>query len=166
MAGRKAHEAGLPAVVAGLQSGVATVVKDTFFRPGSYYIEFEDKERTGVLVVTDFHRSPQAALDRVNHPRDDDEARCIGVAVSTGSRSKPVGMGQILFPGAPLRDELRVTPLKDFTAFVREVEDTAPEVFEDPSLTREVLEHTGSETRHVLCADVLGYKKIVARNLG
>ena len=141
-------------------------MKDTFFRPGSYYIEFEKKGRTSVLVVTGFYRSPQALLYRVNHPTDDDAATWMGVAVSTGHRSKPVGKGQILFPGDPLRDELAVTPLEDIARLVAEVEKSDPEVFRDPSITQEVLEHTGSEIRHVICVDVLGYKQIVEGDPG
>ena len=75
-------------------------------------------------------------------------------------------MGRILFPSDPLLEQLKVIPLKEFTSRVREVKKTVPEIFEDPPMTQEVLEYTGSEIRHVLCADVLGYKQIVESEPG
>ncbi len=149
----------------GPKSRAARFVKKTLFRRGAYYIEFEEGH-AGVLVVADFHRSPRAVLHRVNHPKENDAARWMGVAVSTGSRSMPVTMGRMLFPGDPLLNELKVTRLPDFAELIREVEQADPEVFREPEITQEVLGHTGSDIRHVICVDVLGFKQIVESDPG
>lgn len=141
-------------------------MRDIFFRPGAYYIEFVERQGTGALVVAALHRSARALVHRTDQPKEDDVARWMGVATSGSSRARTVTKGQLLFPGDPLREALHLIPMGDFVSLVKEVEHATPEALEDPPMIQEVLEHTGSEIRHILCADVLAYKAIVAGNPG
>ena len=141
-------------------------MRDIFFRPGAYYIEFVEREGTGVLVVAALHRSARAVLHRIDRSKDDDLARWMGVALSGDNRPRSVTKGRLLFLGDPLRDDLHVIPMEDFVSLVNEVEQATPNVLADPPINQEVLEHTGSEVRHILCADVLAYKAIVESNPG
>ena len=120
----------------------------------------------GAFIVSGFHSSARAALHETDDAKENDERRWMGVAISDGTRSKPVGKGQIVFPGDLLLNELHVMPLEDFARLVAEIEKTDPEVLGEPEMTQAVLEHRGSETQHVMCVDVLGYKQIVESNPG
>ena len=149
----------------GLESRGASSVMKVLSRPGACCIEFR-RRGTGAFIVSRFHRSARAALHGIGDVKENDEHRWMGVAVSDGTRSKPVGMGRILSPTDPLLAELNVMPLEDFARLVGEVEKSNPEVFREPETTREVLERSGSEVRHVMCVDVLGYKQIVESDPG
>ena len=86
--------------------------------------------------------------------------------MSGDNRPRPVTKGMLLFRGDPRLHRLGVIPMEDFVSLVAEVDQATPEILEDPPITQEVLEHAGSEVRHILCADVLAYKTIVEGDPG